>query len=94
MRREGREQAAVGRTEEVPEREREGGRERGQPLSHCPWVPSHSGTRGAGMQSLMSARTEYRGVDVRGGVSLFTGERPWEWGRGLPLGIKKWALFL
>lgn len=48
----------------------------------------------AGMQSLTSAHNEYWGVDVEGGISLFTEEWPWEWGRGLPLGIKEWALFL
>lgn len=46
------------------------------------------------MQPQTSAHNEYWGVDVEGGISLFTEEWPWEWGRGLPLGIKEWALFL
>lgn len=83
------EQTALGRGEEKLRERREE-----NPLVVCPWVPVIRTLREAGMQSLTSAPNEYWGVDVEGGISLFTEEWPWHSGSGLPLGIKECALFL
>ena len=84
----------MGRGEEMLRESRGRERERKPPQSSALGFPVIRALWEAGMQSLTSAHNEYWGVDVEGGISLFTEEWPWEWGRGLPLGIKEWALFL
>lgn len=67
-------------------------RGRGKAHGHCPGVRS-LGPAGGLECSLHRQLGMNIEVWMWMEVSLFTGERPWEWGRGSPVGIKEWALF-